>query len=78
MVGDYQEDQRGSNHDSNILDLVSIEEWPKEVEDRTIPGYWEGDLIMGKGDHSLGTLDGTHYQNRYSSKGLKQTSGARC
>jgi IS30 family transposase len=49
---------RGENHkDSNIPDLVSIEERPKDVEDRIIPGHWEGDLIMGIGHHSaLGTL----------------------
>jgi len=42
---------------SPIPDLISIEERPKEVEDRTIPGHWEGDLIVGKGNHSaLGTL----------------------
>lgn len=49
---------RGASHkDSNIPDLVSIEERPKAVEDRIIPGHWEGDLIMGIGNHSaLGTL----------------------
>lgn len=40
-----------------ITDMLSIEERPLEVEDRTIPGHWESDLIMGSMNRSaLGTI----------------------
>lgn len=49
--------RRGVLASRKIEDMLSIEERPAEVAERTIPGHWEGDLIVGKYNQSaLGTL----------------------
>jgi IS30 family transposase len=41
---------------SQITDAVSIRERPAEVEDRVIPGHWEGDLLLGRHWSQIATV----------------------
>ena len=46
-----------------IIDAISIRERPVEVEDRAIPGHWEGDLLSGGKNSHIATL--VERQTRY-------------
>jgi IS30 family transposase len=44
------------HHSGQIVDAISIRQRPAEIEDRAIPGHWEGDLLGGTNNSHIATL----------------------
>ena len=64
LIRRSQHSSKSGHAQGQIIEAISIRERPAEIEDRAIPGHWEGDLISGAKNSYIVTLVERH--SRYT------------
>jgi IS30 family transposase len=76
-IGRSRQSCDSGHYSGQILDAISIRERPAEIEDRAIPGCWEGDLLGGTNNSHIATRSEECCIDRLSRPGLSEGAQSR-